>query len=46
MQWRYKVAAKNGGFRLFRAVSLERAQITGNPGTSGAAGNLKMAEKP
>ena len=41
-----KVAAKNGGFRLFRAVPLERAQITGIPGTSGAAGDHKMADKP
>ena len=39
-----KVAAKQEGFLKFGTASLERVQITGIPGTSGAAGSLKMAE--
>jgi hypothetical protein len=36
---------KRRSFWQFGVASLERAQLTGIPGTSGAAGNLKMAEK-
>ena len=36
---------KRRSFWLFGVTSLERTQITGIPGTSGAAGDHKMAEK-